>query len=137
MPAPRAGGTPGLRNGGAAAGGRSRPRSASPSRPQALAGVAPGASQVDNSSGFLGRRPHRRHPGVLQLPCVRVPPVLAAAARALLLESSLPGVEAQVPALRNYLWSRRVPVEPEELQRRARRLEERLLEDAGWASREL
>lgn len=90
---------------------------------------------MDNSSGFLGRRPHRRHPGVLQLPCVRVPPVLAAAARALLLESSLPGVEAQVPALRNYLWSRRVPVEPEELQRRARRLEERLLEDAGGACR--
>ncbi len=50
-------------------------------------------------------------------------------------ESSLPGVEAQVPALRNYLWSRRVPVEPEELQRRARRLEERLLEDAGGACR--
>lgn len=110
----------------------SRGRGGAPGAPgsRALAGVAPGASQVDNSSGFLGRRPHRRHPGVLQLPCVRVPPVLAAAARALLLESSLPGVEAQVPALRNYLWSRRVPVEPEELQRRARRLEERLLEDA-------
>ncbi|KAM8935156.1 ribosome assembly protein METTL17, mitochondrial [Lycaon pictus] len=109
-----------------------RGRGGAPGAPgsRALAGVAPDASQVDNSSGFLERRPHRRHPGVLQLPCVRVPPVLAAAARALLLESSLPGVEAQVPALRNYLWSRRVPVEPEELQRRARRLEERLLEDA-------
>nr|XP_035973845.1 methyltransferase-like protein 17, mitochondrial isoform X2 [Halichoerus grypus] len=96
---------------------------------RALAAVVPGVSQVDNNSDFLGKRPHRRHPGVLQLPCVEVPPALAAAAQFLLLESSMPNVEKQAQALANYLWSRRLPVEPEELQRRAVHLEEKFLEN--------
>ncbi|XP_032273734.1 methyltransferase-like protein 17, mitochondrial isoform X2 [Phoca vitulina] len=96
---------------------------------RALAAVVPGVSQVDNNSDFLGKRPHRRHPGVLQLPCVEVPPALAAAAQFLLLESSMPKVEKQAQALANYLWSRRLPVEPEELQRRAVHLEEKFLEN--------
>ncbi|XP_025726196.1 ribosome assembly protein METTL17, mitochondrial isoform X4 [Callorhinus ursinus] len=96
---------------------------------RALAAVVPGVSQVDNNSDFLGKRPHRRHPGILHLPCVEVPPALAAAAQSLLLESSMPNVEKQVQALTNYLWSRRLPVEPEELQRRAVHLEEKFLEN--------
>ncbi|XP_059036975.1 methyltransferase-like protein 17, mitochondrial isoform X2 [Mustela lutreola] len=94
-----------------------------------LAAVLPGISQVDNNSDFLGKTPHRRHPGILQLPCIKVPPALAAAAQFLLLESSMPNVEKQVQALTNYLWSRRLPVEPQELQRRAVHLEKKFLEN--------
>uniref|UniRef100_A0A8C7A5B5 Methyltransferase like 17 n=1 Tax=Neovison vison TaxID=452646 RepID=A0A8C7A5B5_NEOVI len=85
---------------------------------QTLAAVVPGISQVDNNSDFLGKTPHRRHPGILQLPCIKVPPY-----------RSMPNVEKQVQALTNYLWSRRLPVEPQELQRRAVHLEKKFLEN--------
>lgn len=49
------------------------------------------------------------------------------------LESSMPNMEKQVQALTNYLWSRHLPVEPEELQRRAVHLEKKFLENAGRA----
>lgn len=52
---------------------------------QALAALVPGVSQVDNKSDFLGKRPHRRHPGILQLPRVRLPRALADAAQLMLL----------------------------------------------------
>uniref|UniRef100_A0A8C7EJJ1 Ribosome assembly protein METTL17, mitochondrial n=1 Tax=Neovison vison TaxID=452646 RepID=A0A8C7EJJ1_NEOVI len=109
----------------------SRWRRGSGDAPQSrtLAAVVPGISQVDNNSDFLGKTPHRRHPGILQLPCIKVPPALAAAAQFLLLESSMPNVEKQVQALTNYLWSRRLPVEPQELQRRAVHLEKKFLEN--------
>uniref|UniRef100_A0A8C7A4E5 Ribosome assembly protein METTL17, mitochondrial n=1 Tax=Neovison vison TaxID=452646 RepID=A0A8C7A4E5_NEOVI len=99
----------------------SRWRRGSGDAPQSrtLAAVVPGISQVDNNSDFLGKTPHRRHPGILQLPCIKF----------LLLESSMPNVEKQVQALTNYLWSRRLPVEPQELQRRAVHLEKKFLEN--------
>ncbi|KAK1338854.1 hypothetical protein QTO34_019513 [Cnephaeus nilssonii] len=97
---------------------------------RALAALVPGVSQVDNESGFLGKRPHRRHPGILKLPCVRLPRALADAAQFMLLKNSVPNVEKQVQALTNYLWSRHLPVEPEELQRRAARLEKKFLENS-------
>uniref|UniRef100_A0A8C4LQ33 Methyltransferase like 17 n=1 Tax=Equus asinus asinus TaxID=83772 RepID=A0A8C4LQ33_EQUAS len=96
---------------------------------RALAALVPGVSQVDNKSDFLGKRPHRRHPGILRLPRVRLPQALADAAQLLVLESSMPNVEKQVQALTNYLWSRHLPVEPEELQRRAVHLEKKFLEN--------
>lgn len=49
------------------------------------------------------------------------------------IESSMPNVEKQVQALTNYLWSRHLPVEPEELQRRAKRLEKKFLGNPGRA----
>uniref|UniRef100_A0A9L0S9X4 Methyltransferase like 17 n=1 Tax=Equus caballus TaxID=9796 RepID=A0A9L0S9X4_HORSE len=98
---------------------------------RALAALVPGVSQVDNKSDFLGKRPHRRHPGILRLPRVRLPQALADAAQLLVLESSMPNVEKQVQALTNYLWSRHLPVEPEELQRRAVHLEKKFLENQG------
>lgn len=52
---------------------------------QDLAALVPGVSQVDNKSDFLGKRPHRRHPGILQLPRVRLPQALADTAQLLLL----------------------------------------------------
>ncbi|EPQ01630.1 Methyltransferase-like protein 17, mitochondrial [Myotis brandtii] len=97
---------------------------------RALAALVPGVSQVDNKSGFLGKRPHRRHPGILKLPCVRLPRALADAAQLMLLDSAVPNVEKQVQALTNYLWSRHLPVEPGELQRRAEHLEKRFLENS-------
>lgn len=54
-------------------------------RLQALAALVPGVSQVDNRSGFLGKRPHRRHPGIMQLPRLRLPQALTDAAQLLLL----------------------------------------------------
>ncbi|XP_044929731.1 methyltransferase-like protein 17, mitochondrial isoform X2 [Mustela putorius furo] len=45
------------------------------------------------------------------------------------IESPMPNVEKQVQALTNYLWSRRLPVEPQELQRRAVHLEKKFLEN--------
>ncbi|KAK2493908.1 hypothetical protein MC885_015184 [Smutsia gigantea] len=41
----------------------------------------------------------------------------------------MPDAEKQVQALTNYLWSRHLPVEPEELQRRAAHLEKKFLEN--------
>lgn len=61
---------------------------------------------------------------------MRLPQGLAEAAQLLLLESSMPNMEKQVQALTNYLWSRHLPVEPEELQRRAVLLEKKILENA-------
>ncbi|CAH6779004.1 Mettl17 [Phodopus roborovskii] len=95
---------------------------------RAFAALVPGVSQVDNNSDFLGKKPHRKHPGILRLPHVRLPQALANAAQLLLLERPFRSVEKQVQALTNYLWSRHLPVEPEELQRRAADLEKKFLE---------
>nr|XP_031528845.1 methyltransferase-like protein 17, mitochondrial isoform X3 [Vicugna pacos] len=103
---------------------------------RAFVAVVPGVSQVDNKSDFLKKRCHRRHPGILQLSCVRLPQALADAAKLLLLESSMPITEKQVQALTNYLWSRHLPVEPEELQRRAVYLEKKYLENADSSKME-
>nr|XP_004482351.2 methyltransferase-like protein 17, mitochondrial isoform X2 [Dasypus novemcinctus] len=93
---------------------------------RAFAVLVPGVSQVDNTSDFLGKRPHRQHPGILQLPCVRLPEALTNAAQLLLMESSVPNMEMKVQAMTNYLWSRHLPVEPEELQRQAVELKKKL-----------
>ncbi|KAM5235519.1 ribosome assembly protein METTL17, mitochondrial [Ctenodactylus gundi] len=97
---------------------------------RALAFLVPGVTEVDNKTDFLGKKPHRQHPGILQLPHLRLPPALANAAQLLLHESSVSNVEKNVQALTNFLWSRRLPIEPEELQRQAMRLEQQFLENA-------
>ncbi|VTJ72108.1 Hypothetical predicted protein [Marmota monax] len=94
-----------------------------------LAVLVPGVTQIDNKSDFLGKKPHRKHPGILQLPYVRLPQALTNAARVLLAESSMSNVEKEVHALTSYLWSRHLPVEPEELQRRAIHLEKKFSEN--------
>ncbi|XP_048211675.1 methyltransferase-like protein 17, mitochondrial [Perognathus longimembris pacificus] len=96
---------------------------------RALATLAPGVTQIDNKSDFLWKKPHRKHPGILRLPHVRLPQALADAARLQLLENTVPNVEKRVQALTNYLWSRQLPVEPEELQKRAVDLEKKFLEN--------
>ncbi|OBS74568.1 hypothetical protein A6R68_14898 [Neotoma lepida] len=113
---------------------------------RAFAALVPGVSQVDNNSDFLGKKPHRKHPGILRLPHVRLPQALANAAQLLLFGEKLRegetketkrgqhvrpvrSIEKQVQALSNYLWSRHLPIEPEELQRRAADLEKKFLEN--------
>ncbi|KAM7321732.1 hypothetical protein ACRRTK_019824 [Alexandromys fortis] len=103
---------------------------------RAFAALVPGVSQVDNNSDFLGKKPHRKHPGILRLPHVRLPQALTNAAQLLLLERPVRITEKQVQALSNYLWSRHLPVEAEELQRRAVDLEKKFLEDQDSAQTE-
>ncbi|XP_012885156.1 PREDICTED: methyltransferase-like protein 17, mitochondrial isoform X1 [Dipodomys ordii] len=104
---------------------------------RALAVLAPGVTQIDNKSDFLGKKPHRKHPGILRLPHLRLPQTLANAAQLQLLafylwpvENPMPNMEKRVQALTNYLWSRQLPVEPEELQKRAMDLEKKFLENS-------
>ncbi|XP_012504759.1 PREDICTED: methyltransferase-like protein 17, mitochondrial [Propithecus coquereli] len=101
-----------------------------------LAALVPGVTQVDNKSDFLEKRRYRKHPGILHLPHVRLPQALAYAAQLLLLESAMPDVEKQVQALTNYLWSRHLPIEPEELQRRALHLEKKFLDNPDLSQTE-
>uniref|UniRef100_A0A8D2AHJ6 Ribosome assembly protein METTL17, mitochondrial n=1 Tax=Sciurus vulgaris TaxID=55149 RepID=A0A8D2AHJ6_SCIVU len=103
---------------------------------RALAFLVPGVTQIDNRSDFLGKKPHRKHPGILQLPHVRLPQALTNTAQVLLVESAMPNVEMQVQALTNYLWSRHLPVEPEELQRRAIHLEKKFSENQDLSQTE-
>ncbi|KAK7802965.1 hypothetical protein U0070_008532 [Myodes glareolus] len=62
---------------------------------QAFAALVPGVSQVDNNSDFLGKKPHRKHPGILRLPHVRLPQALSNAAQLLLLGEKLRGGETK------------------------------------------
>ncbi|XP_012608278.2 ribosome assembly protein METTL17, mitochondrial isoform X1 [Microcebus murinus] len=101
-----------------------------------LAALVPGVTQVDNKSDFLEKRRYRKHPGILHLPHVRLPQALADAAQLLLLESAMRNVEKQVQTLTNYLWSRHLPVEPEELQRRAMDLEKKFLDNPDLSQTE-
>uniref|UniRef100_A0A8C0G6W7 Methyltransferase like 17 n=1 Tax=Chelonoidis abingdonii TaxID=106734 RepID=A0A8C0G6W7_CHEAB len=94
----------------------------------AFATIIPRVSQVDNSSNFLGNVPHRRHPGVLHLRSVRLPAELVKAAQLLVEQSTVHGLKDQVVALTNYLWSRKRPLEANELQRRRQQLEQQLRE---------
>lgn len=62
---------------------------------QAFAALVPGVSQVDNSSDFLGKKPHRKHPGILSLPHIQLPQALADAAQLLLYGEKLREGEAR------------------------------------------
>uniref|UniRef100_H0XAU8 Ribosome assembly protein METTL17, mitochondrial n=1 Tax=Otolemur garnettii TaxID=30611 RepID=H0XAU8_OTOGA len=101
---------------------------------QALAALVPGVTRVDDKTDFLEKLHYRKHPGILKLPHVRLPQALANAAQLLLLESAIPNVEKQVQTLTNYLWSRHLPVESAELQRRAMHLEKKIRDTQGGTS---
>uniref|UniRef100_H0XMS8 METTL17 n=1 Tax=Otolemur garnettii TaxID=30611 RepID=H0XMS8_OTOGA len=98
-----------------------------PPQSRALAALVPGVTRVDDKTDFLEKLHYRKHPGILKLPHVRLPQALANAAQLLLLESAIPNVEKQVQTLTNYLWSRHLPVESADLQRRAMHLEKKIL----------
>ncbi|XP_077169966.1 ribosome assembly protein METTL17, mitochondrial [Paroedura picta] len=96
-----------------------------------LASVIPKVTQLDNSSDFLGNVPHRKHPGIVHLPAVRLPPELIKSAHFLLAESSVRNVDKQIEAFTNYLWSRKRPVETAELQKKAQVLEQKLCREVA------
>ncbi|XP_060112587.1 methyltransferase-like protein 17, mitochondrial [Heteronotia binoei] len=91
-----------------------------------MAGVVPKVTQVDNSSDFLGNVHHRKHPGVVHLRPVCLPPELIEATKLLMAGSSMRNVEEQAKALTNYLWSRKRPTEETELLKKARYFEQKL-----------
>uniref|UniRef100_A0A8D2L4G8 Ribosome assembly protein METTL17, mitochondrial n=1 Tax=Varanus komodoensis TaxID=61221 RepID=A0A8D2L4G8_VARKO len=91
-----------------------------------LATVIPKVSQVDNSSDFLGKVPHRKHPGICNLKTVKLPPELVKAACSLVAESSVRNLENKSKAFINYLWSRKRPLEAADLCRKAQELEQKL-----------
>ncbi|XP_036592110.1 methyltransferase-like protein 17, mitochondrial [Trichosurus vulpecula] len=97
---------------------------------RAFADLIPRVSQENDILDFLGKRPHRKHPGVLHLSQVQLPQALVTAAQQLVQESSIPNIEKQVQTLTNYLWSRKLPTEPEELRKKAIQLENKL-QDTG------
>ncbi|XP_015273012.1 PREDICTED: methyltransferase-like protein 17, mitochondrial [Gekko japonicus] len=96
-----------------------------------MATVIPKVTQVDNSSDFLGNVPHRKHPGIVHLKAVTLPPELIESARFLVADSSMRNVKEQVKALTNYLWSRKRPIEETELLRKAQYLEQKLRGEVG------
>ncbi|KAL8176498.1 UNVERIFIED_CONTAM: hypothetical protein K2H54_035620 [Gekko kuhli] len=96
-----------------------------------MAAVIPKVTQVDNSSDFLGNVPHRKHPGIVRLKTVQLPPELIESARFLVADSSMRSVEEQAKALTNYLWTRKRPIEEAELLRKARYLEQKLRGEAA------
>ncbi|XP_074091048.1 ribosome assembly protein METTL17, mitochondrial [Macrotis lagotis] len=98
---------------------------------RALADLSPRVSQENDIVDFLGKRPHRKHPGILQLSQVQLPQALVTAAQYLVQESSIPNIEKQVQKLTNYLWSRKLPTEPEELRKKAIQLANELQQDTG------
>ncbi|KAM4881471.1 ribosome assembly protein METTL17, mitochondrial [Thomomys bottae] len=91
--------------------------------------AAQASIQIDNQTDFLQKKPHRKHPGILHLPHLRLPQTLASAAQLQLLEKPIPNMDKRVQALTNYLWSRHLPVEPEELRQKAMDLEKKILEN--------
>ncbi|XP_074150236.1 ribosome assembly protein METTL17, mitochondrial isoform X2 [Sminthopsis crassicaudata] len=98
---------------------------------RALTDLIPRVSQENDILDFLEKQPHRKHPGILNLSQVQLPQALVIAAQRLLQESSIPNIEKQVQTLTNYLWSRKLPVESEELRQKAIQLENELQQATG------
>lgn len=86
----------------------------------------PDGPQIDNTSQFLQRVPHRQHPGILKLKKVTLPPDVMDGAQLLVQKCSITRLEERCKSLTHFLWSRKRPVEDRELQRRAIELEKRL-----------
>ncbi|XP_042332130.1 methyltransferase-like protein 17, mitochondrial [Sceloporus undulatus] len=91
-----------------------------------LATVVPKVSRVDNTSSFLDKVPHRKHPGIVHLNSVSLPPKLVEAAQFLVAQSSLRNLDKQTKTLTNYLWSRKRPIETVDLRKKAERVEQQL-----------
>ncbi|KAJ7314156.1 hypothetical protein JRQ81_006096 [Phrynocephalus forsythii] len=91
-----------------------------------LASVIPKVSQLDNTSDFLSRTTHRHHPGVLRLNSVSLPPELVETARLLVKQSSMCNLDKKTKALTDYLWSRKRPVDPADLNQKMQQVEEQM-----------
>ncbi|KAM5194159.1 ribosome assembly protein METTL17, mitochondrial [Mantella aurantiaca] len=90
---------------------------------RAISLAASETPQLDNSSNFLSKVPHRKHPGILHLNLVRLPQEAENAAKYILKRCHIQGMEEHAASLNNYLWSRKRPLEEYELRRKASALE--------------
>ncbi|XP_013930151.1 PREDICTED: methyltransferase-like protein 17, mitochondrial [Thamnophis sirtalis] len=99
-------------------------------RVKRLATIVPKVSQVDNSSNFLNNIPHRKHPGILHLKCVKLPPELVQAVSFWVAQSPIRDMKKKSESFINYLWSRKRPIELKDLQKKAQLLEQKLRKDA-------
>lgn len=101
---------------------------------RALSSVTAAMPQIDNSSDFLSRVPHRKHPGILHMKMVRLPTEAQDAAKLLLQKGAVRQLEKHVMSLNNYLWSRKRPPEDRELREKALELEIKLKENIQFKS---
>lgn len=86
---------------------------------RALSSAASGKPQLDNSSDFLSKGPHRKHPGILRMNIVHLPQEAEDAASYILKKCHIQGMEEHAASLKNYLWSRKRPMEDRELRKKA------------------
>ncbi|KAM9330784.1 ribosome assembly protein METTL17, mitochondrial [Gastrophryne carolinensis] len=93
---------------------------------RAFSSAASGMPQLDNSSEFLPKGPHRKHPGLLHLNIVRLPQEAVEAVRFILKQNPVQHLEEHAASLNNYLWSRKRPAEDADLRAKAIELEAEL-----------
>ncbi|XP_066537172.1 ribosome assembly protein METTL17, mitochondrial [Hoplias malabaricus] len=77
---------------------------------------------------FLKGGPYRKHPGITNLKTLRLPEGLQMGALTLIHNSEVKNVSERSQRLRNYLWSRKRPMETPELREKALKLEKKLVE---------
>ncbi|XP_068097289.1 ribosome assembly protein METTL17, mitochondrial isoform X2 [Hyperolius riggenbachi] len=93
---------------------------------RALCSAVSGKPNLDNSTDFLSSVPHRKHPGILHMNIVHLPKEAVDAARSIMKNCSIR--QEQVSSLKNYLWSRKCPVEDSDLRLKASQLEDEFKE---------
>ncbi|XP_044131082.1 methyltransferase-like protein 17, mitochondrial isoform X3 [Bufo gargarizans] len=104
---------------------------------RALSSVATAVPQIDNSSDFLSRVPHRKHPGILHMNMAQLPKEAQDAVQILLRRSAVRQLEEHVSSLNNYLWSRKRPPEDRELREKAMGLEQKFKENTHFESADI
>ncbi|XP_040272692.1 methyltransferase-like protein 17, mitochondrial isoform X3 [Bufo bufo] len=104
---------------------------------RALSSVATAVPQIDNSSDFLSRVPHRKHPGILHMNMAQLPKEAQDAVQILLRRSAVRQLEEHVSSLNNYLWSRKRPPEDRELREKAMELEQKFKENTHFESADI
>ncbi|KAG9487204.1 hypothetical protein GDO78_007200 [Eleutherodactylus coqui] len=101
---------------------------------RALSSGTTAAPQIDNSSDFLSRVPHRKHPGIIRMNMARLPQEAQDAINVLLKKSAIRQLEEHVIRLNNYLWSRKRPCEDRDLREKATELEQKFKENTPFNS---
>ncbi|XP_073410853.1 ribosome assembly protein METTL17, mitochondrial isoform X1 [Dendrobates tinctorius] len=101
---------------------------------RALSSVTSAVPQIDNSSDFLSRVPHRKHPGIVRMNMVRVPKEAQDAIQVLLQRTVIRHLQEHVTSLNNYLWSRKRPPEDRDLREKAMEIETKFKEKLQFIS---
>ncbi|KAG7524631.1 methyltransferase 17, mitochondrial [Solea senegalensis] len=94
-------------------------------------GMSAGVQPVPQAPvDFLKGEPHRKHPGVTNLKCLRLPKELQVAAQSIIKSAEVTQLPQRSHALTNLLWSRKRAVEDATLRKRAVSLEKKLWDEA-------